>query len=272
MSEPGVCFLTGAAGGIGGHLADQFVAHGYRLFATDVNAEVLASHAAAAAWPADRVVTAPLDVRDAREWEAAIDRAIARFGRIDVLVNVAGCLRPGLVHEVPSELVDLHLDVNAKGTIFGTQAAARRMVAQGSGHIVNIASMAALAPVPGIALYTASKFAVRGFSLAVARELRPHGVRVTVICPDAVKTPMLDLQVDYPEAALTFTALRYLSVEDVSRAMFKRVLTRRPLEVVLPRRRGWLAKFSSLAPAWTEPLLPWLTRRGRARQKTFQRK
>jgi NAD(P)-dependent dehydrogenase (short-subunit alcohol dehydrogenase family) len=75
------------------------------------------------------------------------------------------------------------------------------------------ASPAAFAPVPGLSLYAASKFAVRGFSLAAAQELRRHGVFVTVVCPDAVRTPMLALQRDYPEAALTFSGPRTLGVE-----------------------------------------------------------
>ena len=74
------------------------------------------------------------------------------------------------------EDVHRHFDVNVKGVIFGTRAAAARMIPQGHGHVVNIASMAALAPIPGLALYSASKYAVRAFSLAAAEELRAHGV------------------------------------------------------------------------------------------------
>ena len=83
------------------------------------------------------------------------------------------------------------------------------MIPLGSGHIVNIASLASLVPSPGLALYSASKYAVRAFSLAAAEELREHGVAVTTVCPDAVRTAMLDKQLDYPEAALTFTAPRF---------------------------------------------------------------
>ena len=262
MQENRVCFVTGAASGIGRHLAGCFVAQGWNVFATDVQSDVVANEAREQNWPSERTATATLDVRDPAAWEHSLDAALVRFGRLDVLLNVAGVIRPGKAHEMDATAVDFHLDINAKGTIYGTQAAARRMVAQGSGHIVNIASMAALAPVPGLALYTASKFAVRGFSLAIARELAPHRVYVTVICPDAVRTPMLDLQVDYPEAALTFTAPRFLKVGDLERAVFERVLPRRPLEVTLPRSRGWLAKCSSLAPDWIAPVIPWLTRRG----------
>src|SRR5690606_20076022 len=126
--------------------------------------------------------------------QVLLGEIIASHGSLDLLLNVAGVLRPGHVHVLSAGEIDLHLDVNAKGVMYGTQAAAREMVRHGGGQIINIASMAALAPIPGIALYSASKFAVRAFSLAVAYELAPHNVRVSVICPDAVSTPMLDLQ------------------------------------------------------------------------------
>src|SRR5205823_4569252 len=111
------------------------------------------------------------------------------------------------------------------------------------GHIINIASMAALAPIPGISLYSASKYAVRGFSLAAAQELRAHGVYVTVVCPDAVQTPMLDAQLAHDEAAATFSGPRLLTVEEVGRAIIGQGLARRPLEIYLPPSRGWLARF-----------------------------
>ena len=109
---------------------------------------------------------------------------------------MAGVLRVERVEDLQPESVALQLDVNTKGVILGTQAAAKVMVGQGRGHIINIASMAALAPVPGISVYSASKFAVRGFSLAAAQELEDRGVQVTVVCPDAVDTPMVDYQLD----------------------------------------------------------------------------
>jgi 3-oxoacyl-[acyl-carrier protein] reductase len=146
------------------------------------------------------------------------------------------------------------------------------MVGRGGGHIINIASLAALAPVPGIALYSASKYAVRGFSLAAAQELRPHGVAVTVICPDAVDTPMLDRQIDQDAAAMSFSGARFLTVDDVSAAVLGRALPKRPLEIHLPRSRALLARIADLFPRTALWLRPTLERRGRARQAAMQRK
>jgi 3-oxoacyl-[acyl-carrier protein] reductase len=156
--------------------------------------------------------------------------------------------------------------------IHGTRAAAAVMVAQRAGHIVNMGSLAALAPVPGISLYSASKFAVRGFSLAAAEELRPHGVFVTVVCPDAVRTPMLDLQVGYKEAALTFSGPRALTVEEIGDVILRDVLVRRPREAIVPRTRGWLAKLASLAPDLAAVLRPGLEKKGLAAQEAEKKR
>src|SRR6185295_6401487 len=111
---------------------------------------------------------------------------------------------------------------------------ARRMIPAHRGHIVNIGSLASLSPVPGLSLYVASKFAVRGFTLSAAMELREHGVSVTLIMPDAVETPMLDKQVAYKEAAMTFSGQRPLTVHDIERLIVDTVLPYKPLEAAIP--------------------------------------
>ncbi len=264
--------LTGCASGIGRHLAEVLLAAGHHVFATDLDEPALRAHAAAnpAAWPPDRAHLRRLDVTQSSAWALVFAEAERTLGHVDVLINIAGYLLPGFVGDFDPESVHRHLDVNTKGVIFGTHTAARHMLARGDGHIINIASLAALAPVPGIALYSASKYAVRAFSLAAAQELRPRGVAVSVVCPDAVQTPMLDLQVDYREAAITFSGARVLTVAAVAEAIVQRVLPGRPLELHLPRSRALLAHIANLFPATALWLRPLLERRGRARQQQRQ--
>ena len=175
---------------------------------------------------------------------------------LDRLFNIAAYLKPGYIHETDPQEIDRHIDINVKGLIIGSQLAAKHMVEQGKGHIVNIASLGGIAPIPGIALYSTSKFAVRGFSLALAQELKPLGVKVTVICPDAIQTPMLALQEDYDEAALTFSGPKALSLEDIEKIVFAEVLPNAPIEVTLPWQRGALAK---LGGAFHKPLFSSVT-------------
>lgn len=266
-----VALVTGAAGGIGGEVARLLVEGGARVVLTDLDPAPLEARARAAGWPAERVAIAALDVRRSEAWRAALDAA-ARWGEVDLVYNVAGYLRPGEVHALALEDVELHLDVNVKGVVLGTRLAAERMVPRGRGHVVNVASMAALAPIPGLALYSASKFAVRAFSLIAAEELRPRGVHVSVVCPDAVRTPMLDLQLGYREAALTFSGGRLLEPQDVARALVgPRLLGRRPpRELWLPRSRGLLARFADVVPGVGFRLGAALARRGLARQERMR--
>jgi 3-oxoacyl-[acyl-carrier protein] reductase len=255
--------VTGCASGIGRDLAQVLLSAGHRVLATDRTLPPLQE--AARQWPAagDRLELRALDVTDPRAWQAAVAAAAERFGGLDVLVSMAGVLVPGWTHELPDAAVDLHLDVNVKGVVHGVRAVLPGMIAQGDGHIVNVASLAALAPVPGLSLYCASKYAVRGYSLSVALEVRRHGIAVTVVCPDAVQTPMLDVQRDVDAAAMTFSGPRVLTVREVSEAIV-RALDERPLELLLPPSRGWLAKLADLAPrsgTVIEPLLRWQGRR-----------
>jgi NADP-dependent 3-hydroxy acid dehydrogenase YdfG len=264
-----VFFLTGAASGIGKHLATALAGRGHRVFATDVNEEGL--KALAGGGSGGKLVTHPLDVTRAESWEAALEAATLAFGSVDVVMNVAGFLRPGFIHEADDRAIELHIDVNIKGVVLGTRAAARRMVTRGSGHIINFGSLASLAAVPGLCLYSASKFAVRGLSLAVAAELAPLGVAVTVVMPDAVKTPMLDLQVQYREAAMTFSGDAPLTVQDIERVIVDKVLPKRPLEVALPLSRALLARAANAAPEAALALAPSLTKKGLEAQEKLRK-
>jgi len=272
MDNNRVFVVTGAASGIGKHLAKQIAARGHRVVATDLDEQGLAALHGESPQHAARILLQPLDVTRAAAWETAMDAAEKAFGPVDVVMNVAGVLKPGFVHEIDEQSVNLHIDVNVKGVIWGTRAAARRMLARGSGHIINFGSLASMAAVPGLCLYSASKFAVRGFSLAAAAELEPLGVAVTLVMPDAVKTPMLDLQVDYREAAMTFSGHAPLTVEDIEQLIFDKVLPKRPLEIAIPVSRGLLARLGTTVPRATLILAPLLKKKGWKAQEEIKKR
>jgi len=262
-----VVFLTGSASGVGLHLTDRFIREGYRVVATDINVADLKAIARDKGWKADDVYIRKLDVTQKSQWQKLWADVLDKWQRIDIVLNVAGYLKPGFIHKTDFEEIDRHLNINVKGVILGSKLAAQTMVEQGHGHIINIASMAALAPVPGLGLYCASKFAVRGFTLALAQELRSHNVRVTNVCPDAIETPMLTLQEEYEEAAVTFSGKKALTVDDIGRLVFDKVLVSKPMEVILPTHRGILAKLSSAIPTLTFLLADHLKKLGRAEQQ-----
>jgi len=255
--EDRVALITGASSGIGLHFARRMAERGFRLAVASSNAAKLGSRFEAS----DTLLLQQMDVRDSGRWQEVLDETTVRFGRLDYLFNIAGVVVPGLLRDLTPNAVDRHMDVNAKGMMYGTMLASTLMLRQGFGHIINVASLAGVAPVPGIALYSASKFAVRGFSLAAANELAGTGVDVTVVCTDLVDTPMLDAELDHESSALVFSGPRPLTVEEVSRSLF-RAMEKRPREILLPASRGLLAKIASFAPGLATMLSNHLERKG----------
>lgn len=259
--------VTGAASGIGLELARQLLARGERVCACDINVAAMQVLQAGAA--AGQLRIEALDVRDPEAWNRITDAVVAEWGRLDVLCNVAGVLRDGWVQDDSPADVHFHFDINVKGTIFGSQAALRHMLPRGSGHIINIASLAALSPIPGLSLYSASKFAVRSYSLAAAMELAEKGVAVTAICPDAVQTPMLDIQKGKEQAALTFSGPRALTAGEVVAGIFE-ALEKRPMELALPGWRGVTAKFVNVFPGAGARALNLFRKTGLKRQRAIK--
>ncbi|GMU94024.1 MAG: short-chain dehydrogenase [Candidatus Hydrogenedentota bacterium] len=265
-------FMTGCASGIGQHVAELLIARGERVYATDVGYDAMAQYAKSRGWPEDRVKLDRLDVRRLEEWEQVFQRAVDEFGAIDVCMNIAGVMLSGWVEEQPANEIDLQIDVNLKGVIWGTQVAARYMVKNRGGHIVNIASLAGIAPIPGISVYVASKHGVRGFSLAVANELKRKGVTLSVVCPDAIKTPLVEQSAQTEAGALVFSGPRLLTLEEIGQVILARAIDRRELEIAVPWKRAWLSKIANMFPNSGARMLPGLIKKGREHQVEHRQK
>lgn len=242
--NPNLILITGAGNGIGYHLATTFIQKGFSLILMDWNGETLAEKFS----ESPNLTLLPGDVSNADTWHQALEIAKNLGQPFSHLINCAGVIRPGFVADYDLVDIDFHLDVNAKGSILGTTIIGREMKFQEFGHIINFSSLAGLAPVSGLSLYTASKFAIRGFSLAASAEFRDFGVDVSVICPDLVETRMLDLQLGYPEESkLTFSGpSKVLKPEDVTEVVMRLMEKPKPM-VCIPESRGFLAK---VAGAW----------------------
>lgn len=261
--------VTGAAGGIGAHIVEILLANHCKVVAADLQLRPLEDMASRLPHADKMYFPMELDVRSEESWRAVLDKADG-LGSFYGLVNGAGVLRPGYIADTKPEDIRFHMDINAYGLMLGSQMAARYFRDRKDGHIINIASLAGVAPIPGIALYSASKFAVRGFTLALAQEMAEHHVAVTVVCPDAVKTPMLDLQADYEEAALTFSGGDPLEPRKVAEATARCFVTRE-WEVLIPPFRGALAKLGSFSPDLARLLAGNLRKAGLAAQKKYEK-
>lgn len=183
-----VAIVTGAASGIGEALAAELAQKGARVTLCDIDERAVTEVAERLRRAGGQVYAARVDVTAADAVRALIAETVQRDGRLDLLINNAGIGVGGEAHEI--SLADWRrvLDVNLHGVIHGVQAAYPILVRQGGGHIVNIASVAGLAPYPLTAPYVTSKHAVVGLSLSLRAEAAAYGVRVSVACPGAIRT------------------------------------------------------------------------------------
>jgi 3-oxoacyl-[acyl-carrier protein] reductase len=262
-------FITGSANGIGKHLSDVFYNQGHNVVATDFLIDKLSEQTKG--WNPDTCLIEKLNVIDTENWQNVVQKAIQKFGKIDILLNVAGVITPGFVSDFTLKDIDYHIDINVKGVMYGTKIVADEMLKQGTGHIINFASLAGVAPIHGIALYSASKYAVRGFSLAITPELKAKGVHISVICPDLVDTNMLSLQLDYKAAALTFSGNKVLTVNDIEKAVSYNALKKKQVEILVPFSRGLTAKLGNLFPAVGFWLTETLVKKGLKKQEGYLR-
>ncbi len=178
-------FITGASSGFGLAFARHALARGYNVVAT---ARTVAKLADLEALAPERVLVQALDVTRDGEAEAAVAAAVARFGRIDVLINNAGYGIVGALEETPVAELRAQMETNFFGAVRVTRAALPQMREQRSGAIVNITSLGGQLSFGGYSAYSASKFALEGMSEALAQEVAPFGIKVLIVEPGAFRT------------------------------------------------------------------------------------
>jgi NADP-dependent 3-hydroxy acid dehydrogenase YdfG len=233
--------VTGGARGIGRATAAEFAARGATVCVGDLDHALAGQVPGAHAFPLDVTVRASFDA-----FTAAVTE---RFGRIDVLVNNAGVMPLGGFLEEPDAVGRTTLEVNVQGLVHGLRSVLPGMIARGRGHVVNVASMAGKIPLPGMAVYNASKFAAVGLTAAVRREYAATGVSVSAVLPGAVRTELAS-------GVRLGGALPTVDPEDVARAIAGTLRTRRA-ETAVPR---WLAGWDLLAAVTPEPVLAFARR------------
>jgi NAD(P)-dependent dehydrogenase (short-subunit alcohol dehydrogenase family) len=182
-----VAVVTGGGRGIGQALARALASEGVAVAIGDLDA---AAAEAAAAELGDGSIGLALDVTDRPGFTAFLDEVERRLGPLDILVNNAGIMMVTPLPEEDDASITRQLEINLHAVIHGTREAMRRMRPRGTGHIVNIASLAGRAGAPGLATYCATKHGVIGLSEAVRAELRGTGVEVTVVMPGFAKTEL----------------------------------------------------------------------------------
>ncbi|WP_296736748.1 SDR family oxidoreductase [Mesorhizobium sp.] len=238
-----VMLITGAASGIGAATAQAAARQGHRVILADINEP--GAHAAAAGI-GPNASARRLDIRSEENWNAVLDEVWSEHGRLDVLINNAAIVHTGFAANVPVEKHRHTLDTNFMGAAIGMLAALPRFKAQGSGHLVTIASMVAFLPFPGIASYAAAKHALRAFHHALAIEERHSPVSFTIVYPTATETPMLEQEAQDDAMALAFAG-NPMPAEQVAQIIVEAV-AKKSAEAYIPPERGSFVRQIGVKP------------------------
>jgi NAD(P)-dependent dehydrogenase (short-subunit alcohol dehydrogenase family) len=241
--------ITGAARGIGYATAKALLARGARVVIGDRDV-ALQESAVAGLTKLGPVSGYPLDVTDRESFATYLDKARTDGGgHIDVLINNAGVMPIGPFLEQTEQAIRSSIEVNLYGVIAGCQLVLPDMIARRRGHIINIASLSGLIPVPGQVVYVGAKFGVVGLSAALADEVAPHGVDVSVIMPPFTNTELIS-------GTATGGAIKPVEPEDIAKAVIKTLdkpkthvsvppalrFTAQAAQLLGPRGRRWMNK------------------------------
>ena len=195
-----VAVVTGAASGIGESAAEVFAACGAAVVCADLNATGVGATAQRISDAGGRALAMACNVTSRDDVRTLVDKAVAEFGQVDIICNVAGAMFPGLIEDLTDEVLDAGIALNLKGVIYGTQYGIKAMRASGrGGSIINVSSGAIDLPYEGIGLYAFTKAAVAMLSMTAAKEVGRYGIRVNAIAPGSTMTAFSTWRLQNPD-------------------------------------------------------------------------
>ena len=266
-----VSIVTGGGSGIGRALCERLGQARATVVVADVDAAAAETVAASVRNSGGAAEAVGVDVRDAAAMRELVERVARNRNRLDLMFNNAGIAVAGEVLDMTLADWDRTIDVNLRGVVHGLLPAYTIMQRQGSGHIVNTASAAGLAPTPGMTAYSASKHAVVGLSLSLRTEAEMYGVRVSVVCPGLIDTPMkhsIELRNLDRSALLDAIPVRMYPPEQCARDILHGVSRNLPVIVTPGHARLMVGAYRAFPS-----LVRWLTgrevRKARAAARTF---
>lgn len=268
MSQKQYAIITGAASGLGRALAVALAAEGWHIALADVNDAGSDETLAAVRRAGGDGQTEHLDVADREQWEALINKLKAEWPGLDLLVNNAGVGVSGEVGQVPPADWQWIMGINLWGPIYGCHATLDWMKQSPGGHVVNVASMAAVVSAPGMAPYNVTKGGLFSFSETLYGELRPLGIGVTVVCPWFVPTNIVrnaryqsEQQVEIAQKLMDEATC---TAEDVARRII-RAIRRKDLYLFVPGIARFFWRLKRLMPVSLLKLIVWRNARETAR-------
>lgn len=172
------------------------------------------------------------DLTKADEWDRVLHFTSQKYGKLDVLINCPGVLIPGDFLTQTEEQITEMININLSSTIIGTQKTLQLMKEQGFGHIINIGSIGGIIPMPYSTVYSATKFALRGFTHSLAQELKDSNVSVSLVSPGPVNTQMLKQEADHHKTSIAFLN-KALKPEQVAESIIQ-IINQPKTEVIIP--------------------------------------
>jgi len=241
--------VSGAASGLGKVMCEEFARRGGIAIVTGLTQEEVQGTADAIVQAGGKAIALQMDIRKRENIQAAIDTVVAQYGKLDYFFNIAGVAYIGEFDGAEDGMVENIMQTNAVGPVFGSLYAYKQMKKQGSGHIINVSSMAGIVPTPGIAVYAATKHAVVGLSTSLRYEADKFGVKVSVVCMGLVKSEMLVRAKIQGMSAATFEGLSGFAPWETIRAVnyILRGAENNDAYIVMPfyvRIFWWIQRFS----------------------------
>jgi short-subunit dehydrogenase len=207
------------------------------------------------------------DLTKTEDWDVLLSFIQKTFGKIDVLINCAGQLEPGPFFLLADHQIEKMIKTNLISAITGTHKVLKIMTNQGFGHIINIGSLGGIVPMPYSAVYSATKFGLRGFTFSLAEELKGTGIRISLISPGSVTTKMLDYEAVSKETAIAFIS-KPISPVLVANAVMK-ILHKPKSELIIPIQLSVLSRLLSFSPSVFSGLYNFLHKMGIKRKRAY---
>jgi len=252
-----IAIVTGAAGGIGKAITDEFTKKNITCMLVDINKKALAS---LQKQYGDSVYSLYCDITDIKSVKSMVNKVVKKFGAIDILINNAGIIEPNLFENATYKEIHRQIQVNLMGAINCTYESLPHLKRSKNPSIVTIASLAGIVPETYSSIYTATKFALRGLFLTLHIELKKHNIHVATIFPDSVNTPMLQYEATHGGSPLTFLS-KPQEPENVAKAVVK-AIEKKKVEVVVPPSQGFITRFIMAFPRLVVSLWPLLEKMG----------
>jgi len=246
-----VVVITGGSGGIGSETAKMFHQNGAKvvIISRNPNKQNLNKKI-----QDDNIFYLAYDLQKAESWQKALKQILGKFKRIDILINCLGILIPGSLEKLNQSAVLRMIDTNIRSIIISTKKVLAIMSKQESGIIINIGSLGGIVPMPHESVYCATKFALRGFTLSLAEELRGSNIDICLISPGPVKTNLLDTEAKDDYSTITFIN-DPIEPKKVARVIVKASLKPKR-EIILPGSMSFGSKLIGAFPGIFTLLFP----------------